>query len=148
MRKRIAAKPTTLIARPSKSALGREDAPPFKSIHIVVALHFEQAIGMRDKPLAGRLLNVAEEVDRITLVCVEDYSGFDVEPVDAPRRHIRRADVRNFSTAAVAKVNCLWVVEAVSVAHDSKKCVGTRQPENVDQLMHCGGLSLAVIGTN
>ena len=139
---------STLTARPPWSALGREDAPPFKSIHIVVALHFEQAIGTRDKPLAGRLLNVAEEVDRITLVGVEDYSGFDVKPIDAPRRQIRRADVRDFSTAPIAKVNCLWVVETVSVAHDAKKRVATRQSENVDQLMQCGGLSLAVIGTN
>ena len=82
------------------------------------------------------------------LVSVEDYSGFDVKPIDAPRCHIRRADVRDFSTAAVAKVNRLWVVEPVSVAHDSKKGVRTRKPENIDQLMHCGGLGLSVIGTN
>ena len=40
------------------------------------------------------------------------------------------------------------MVETVSVAHDSKNSVRTRQLKNVDQLTHCGGLRLAVIGTN
>ena len=130
-RQRITARPTTLTARRSTSAFGRKDASPFKLIHVVVALHFEQAIGTRNKPLVDSLLNVVEEVDRITLVSIEDYSGFDVTPVDAPRCQIRRADIGNFSTAAVTKVNCLWVVEAISVAHDTKEGAGTRQPENV-----------------
>ena len=139
---------TALTARRSSGPFNRQNAALLKSIHVVVALHYEQAVRTQGKPLVYRKRNPVEDVGRITLVGVEDHSGFDIQTVDAPRRQIRRADVRDLSTAAVAKVDCLGVIIAVSVAHDSEMRVGTRQPENVDQLMHGRGLRFAVIGTN
>ena len=113
-----------------------------------MGLHLKQAGRTKGKPLAYRQRNVVEDINRITIVGVENHSSLDVQTIDPPGGQIRRADVRSLSTPSEGKVECLRVVIAVSVAHDSKMGVGAREPEKVDQLMQCACLRLTVIGTN
>ena len=147
-RQPIATRLTALTAPRASGPFNRENATLLQPIHVVLVFYPEQPFRTQDKPLVYRRLNPVEDVGRVTLVGVEDYSSFDVQTVDAARGQIRRTDVSGLSAAAVAEVDGLRVVETVSVAHDSEKRVGPRQPENPDQLTYCGRLRFAVIGTN
>ena len=121
---------TTVTARRARGPLTREDAIMLQSIHIFEGPHHKQTVRTPGKPLISRVSNATEDFGGITVVSVENESSLDVQAGNATRCQIGRANVSYLATTLITKMNCLRMVETVSIGHDSKIGVRTGQPKS------------------